>query len=181
MSGSSPESTEVLFRPEALAHHRRTGGAEPLEPLRLPGRRITLAYRAVGVLLAAAIAVLCLIRVDARVRGRFVARRAPGADDVWDVTATVDWRYRTAVAGRLVRLSDDAGCLDLATAMVAQGGPRTGDAGAPQAALHAETRGVRCAGDTRAGSAEVTVDTVPVIAVLFPQLRALFARLHEAL
>jgi hypothetical protein len=175
-----------LFRPEALAHHRRAGGAEPLEPLRIPGRRITLAYRAVGVLLAAAIAVLCLIRVDSRVRGRFVARRAPGAGDVWDVTATVDWRYRTAVAGKRVRLSDDAGCLDFATAITRLGDSpraddRTGAPGEPQVALHAEARGVRCAGDTRAGSAEVTVDTVPVIAVLFPQLRALVARLHEAI
>jgi hypothetical protein len=197
VSGNSPESPEYLFRPEALAHHRRSDGAEPLEPLRIPGRRITRAYRAVGGLLAVSIAVLSLVRVDSRVRGRFVARRAPGAGDIWHVTATVDWRYREAVAGKLVRLSDDAGCLDLATRIVRQDdSPRLGDPGgppsAPQVTLYAEiegeiagqiagrTKGVRCAAEVRAGSAEVTIDTVPVIAVLFPQLRALIARLHEA-
>lgn len=195
MPATSPESTETsaesLFRPEALAHHRRASGSDPLEPLRIPGHRVAVAYRVVVALLVPALAALCLVQIDSRVRGAFIAHRAPGRTDAWQVSVRFGWRYRDALApGRRIRLSDDAGCLDL-VAPIARLDDRPSfdasfDPGArsqpaePQVVVHAEVERP-CAADERAGAAEATLDTAPLLAVLVPQLRGLLARLREAM
>jgi hypothetical protein len=185
---ASPESSNSPFRPEAVAHHRRAASAEPLEPLRVSGARITGAYRAVGVLLLFAMAALCFVRVDARVRGRFGATRAPHRADVWLVSATFPWRYGAAlVPGSRLSLLDEAGCLSqsgtiLRTSSRASGGSLEASPQAePLVATYAEVRGTGCRGREPGGAAEVTLGTAPLIGIFFPRLREPISRLQEAL
>lgn len=194
-----PESRESLFRPAALAHHRRAEAAKPPEPLRIPGRRLTWAYRGLGGFLAAGIAALLLLRVDARVRGSFVARPLPAADHrldarsgggpgerrSWRVTAVFPWRYRAAVSpGRHLRLADD-GCLDgVATISRIDGaagedGHGAADVAGPSVTVHGDIDGPSCGGRERSGIAEATVDTMPLMFLFFPRLRTALPGLGE--
>ena len=188
MSASPPESTDSPFRPEALAYHRRAASSEPLEPLRLSAARINAAYRGVGVLLLLTLAVLCLVKVDVRVRGKFGAMRAPDGADSWLVTAVFPWRYRAALAhGQPLVLVDDAGCLSRSATIArtskaaSDGSPEASQQAEPFVTAYAQVRGTACTGRQPAGAAEVTLGTAPLIAILFPRLREPIARLEEAL
>ena len=189
MTPASPESNRPpprpLFRPEAQAHHRRANAEEPLEPLRIGGARVLAAYRGTCLVLALSIATLCVVHVDARVRGRFHADRAADALDAWHVTATFPWRYGAALlAGGRLELADDGDACAATTATIervdASAAGRAGEAVQPIVIVHARAE-QPCARPVRSGTAEAVVDRAPLLAVLFPRLRAPLARLREAL
>jgi hypothetical protein len=168
---------ESLFRPEALAHHRRARTAEAPQPLPLAGGRITAAYRGIGALLLLLVGAGCLLPVGVHLEGRFTARRTGGHR--WQVTAAFPWRYRGALTpGTALELRDAAGCLDVVTTIVAIDERAAGLE--PLVSVHGEVDG-GCAGAERAGAAQARIATTPLIGVFFPALRTPLARLREAL
>jgi hypothetical protein len=167
--------------------------------LRLPGRRITVAYLGLGGFLAVGIVALFLVRVDTRVRGSFIARPMPAADDrsdaasghrpgehrSWRVTAEFPWRHRAALSpGRRLRL-EGAGCLDGAATITRMGdaaqddGRGAADFAEPSVTVHGDVDGRSCDGRERSGIAEATLDTVPLMILFFPRLRTVLPGLGE--
>lgn len=187
---SSAESREVgpdlVFRPEAVAHHERAAAPGPSEPLRIESWRLTAAYRGVIALLALAFAAVCVVQIDARVRGPFRAQPTSAGSAAWSITAAFPARYAGALApGTRLELLDDAGCLDAATAIarldppaVTPGAARTSD---PVVTAHAVVADSPCGGPERSGVADATIDSAPLLSYFFPRLRAPLARLREAL
>lgn len=142
-----------MFRPEAVAHRERAAAPGSPEPLRIERWPVAAAYRGVLVLCAAAFAVLCMVPVDVRVRGRFERTGRV-------ITATFPARYAGALGARLH-------LIDCGEAAIGSAEPGTDSVVSVHAALIDE----RCAAP--AGIAEATIDTAPLIAQLFPRLRGL--------
>ena len=174
-----------MFRPEAIAHHQRAERPGPAEPLRVERWPLTLAYRGVLALLALALATLCVVEVDARIRGPFRAQGATVGATTRDIAAAFPARYAAALApGMRLQIIDLAGCVDAAAAIThvepPAAAPPTSVARDPVITAHAALTS-RCLSPEAAGVAEVTIDSAPLLSYFFPRLRAPLARLREAL